>query len=141
MVLALTRNEMAVIAHTVLLEAEDQAFHGKLAVAFVIKNRMEKSHKSAYDICWAPWQFSCWLENLDKIGKRMTNAPGEMVQDSWKAVELAITESVSDPTQGATHYLNIEVTKQQRGDGKLPSWVEAMEHTVTIGAHDFYKEK
>ena len=137
--MTLSRNEMAVIAQTVLLEAENQDFQGKLAVAFVIKNRMDKQKATAYTICWAPWQFSCWLENLDKIGRRMTNAPVDMIQDSWKAAELAIDESVADPTQGATHYLNIEVTKQQRG-GSLPSWAEKLTHTATIGDHDFYKE-
>ena len=45
----------------------------------------------------------------------------------------------SDPTFGATHYLNIALTKEQNG-GKLPAWVGKLKHTATIGLHDFYVE-
>lgn len=50
-----------------------------------------------------------------------------------------IEQGCPDPSLGATHYLNIELTKQIRG-GTLPSWVYKMAHLTTIGRHDFYKE-
>jgi hypothetical protein len=50
-----------------------------------------------------------------------------------------IEAGCADPSLGATHYLNIPLTKQING-GKLPSWVSKMTHLATIGQHDFYKE-
>lgn len=50
------------------------------------------------------------------------------------------TKNTIDPTGGATHYLNIELTKELNG-GKLPSWVYKMEHLAKFGKHDFYREK
>lgn len=133
-------NERAVIAQTVLLEAEGESFEGKLAVAFVIANRMKARNQSAYKVCWDPWQFSCWQISLDKLASRFANASPQHTGDCWIAVELATSGMRRDPTNGAQFYLNVELTKQQRGDGQLPNWVEKMQHTVKIGQHDFYKE-
>lgn len=136
----LTLSERAVIGQTVLLEAEGEPFEGKLAVAFVITNRMKARNQSAYKVCWDPWQFSCWQTSLDKLSSRFTNATAQTTGDCWLAVEMATGNVRRDPTNGAQFYLNVELTKQQRGDGQLPSWVEKMTHTTRIGAHDFYKE-
>lgn len=136
----LTLNERAVIAQTVLLEAEGEPFEGKLAVAFVIANRMRARKENAYKVCWEPWQFSCWQTSLDKLAGRFANATSQIISDCWIAVEMATSELRRDPTDGSQFYLNVELTKQQRGDDKLPGWVEKMRHTVKIGQHDFFKE-
>jgi len=131
--------ELSVITQTVLLEAEAEPYLGKLAVAYTIINRMDKHHLPATYVCWQPWQFSCWLDDLTKISSRFAKAPQDAWTDSLHAADQAFHKSIPDPTQGATHYLNEELTKQIRG-GTLPTWVASMTHTVKIGLHDFYKE-
>lgn len=137
----MTRHEMAIVAQTVLLEAEAEPFIGKLGVAYTIINRMRRHSLGAYQVCWAPFQFSCWLQSPEQLAKRMTNAPNEAIIEAWKAVELANDGSVADPTNGATNYLNVAIVTATRPDHDLPSWVGALEHTVTLGNHDFYKER
>jgi len=135
-----TEDEKAVIRMTVKQEAADQPYLGKLGVAYVIINRMKQQNKTAFEVCWAKWQFSCWLEPLSAIARWLKNEPLSVDNEVTTAVNSVISGHESDPTRGATHYLNAELTKQQNG-GKLPAWVEAMEYTATIGQHDFYKEK
>jgi hypothetical protein len=53
--------------------------------------------------------------------------------------EISSTRWCPDPSLGATHYLNKALVIKDAG--RLPSWIDKMEHLVTIGNHDFYKEK
>jgi spore germination cell wall hydrolase CwlJ-like protein len=131
--------ELAVVAQTVLLEAASEPPNGKLAVAFVITNRMKKRAQTAFEVCWAKWQFSCWLDPLPTIAWKFKQESEKTWSECVLYSELALKGgSVVDPSGGATHYLNKELTIQQTG--KLPGWVENLTHTVKIGAHDFYKE-
>ena len=62
------------------------------------------------------------------------------MEESYKAATQAYDSRFQDdPTHGATHYLNIPLTREIRG-GSLPTWVAAMVKTVDIGQHSFYKE-
>ncbi len=136
----LTEDEKAVIRMTVKQEAADQPFLGKLGVAYVIVNRMKAANKTAFEICWAKWQFSCWLAPLSTVATFLKSQPANCNVEVVNAVDQATSGSVPDPTNGATHYLNIRVT-EQINDGHLPAWIEDMIHTATIGDHDFYKVK
>ena len=134
----MTANDKSVVTQTVLLEAAGEPYNGKLGVAFVIANRMKKRRQTAHQVCWAKWQFSCWLDPLERIAQKFANETGKTWVESALAAEMALMNSVIDPTMGATHYLNKAVTIQQAG--KLPSWVDQLQWLVTIGNHDFYKE-
>lgn len=125
-------SEQAIVAQTVLLEAENEPWEAKLAVAQVIVNRMYQRKQSAYEVCWQPWQFPCWQESLDKVAKRFTNATTSTKEESWRAAEFAQQLSgENDITEGATHYLP---------QSEHPAWVEKMKLTVTRGTLSFYKE-
>ena len=141
-------DDITIMKWTIALEAQDQPFLGKLAVAWVIKNRAVKRRQSIAEVCFQRWQFSCWTpENglADEIRRIQVTPDDVMLQCEAAATAVLegryITDPVfSDPTNGADHYLNIELTKKQRGDGTLPGWVSKLIHTAKIGDHDFYKE-
>ena len=131
--------ELAVVAQTVLLEAAGEPMNGKLAVAFVIVNRMKKRKQTAFEVCWAKWQFSCWLDPLTSIAFKFKQETEKTWSECTLAAELALNDrNVVDPSLGATLYLNKAVTIQQ--NGKLPSWVDKAVWLVKIGEHDFYSE-
>jgi len=130
--------EHAVMTETVLLEAAGESFNGKLGVAFVIVNRMKTRHQTAFQVCWSRWQFSCWLDPLERIAQKFENENAKTWSECSLASEMALTNSIVDPTMGATHYLNKEVVL--RDAGKLPGWLAGMKWLVKIGQHDFYKE-
>jgi spore germination cell wall hydrolase CwlJ-like protein len=134
----MTPREHAVVSETVLLEAAGEPFQGKLGVAFVIVNRMKTRHQSAHEVCWARWQFSCWLDPLERIARKFENETAKTWGECDLAAEMALNNMTIDPTMGATHYLNKEVTIQQAG--KLPGWLTSMKWLVKIGQHDFYRE-
>ena len=131
--------ELGVVAQTALLEAAGEPLAGKLAVAFVIVNRMKKRKQTAFQVCWAKWQFSCWLAPLSSIAWKFQQETAKTWAECVLCAEMALENgSVVDPSLGATLYLNQAVTMQQAG--KLPSWVVKATWLVKIGAHDFYTE-
>jgi N-acetylmuramoyl-L-alanine amidase len=126
---------------TMVLEAEDQGEEGLIAVGWVIKNRTKRASPSlAYyaDVCTAKWQFSCWnefrwaVDRLHKVKEEVINKVGVLF-------DLIHENKIPDPTNGATHYLNVPLTKQIN-NGHLPNWVSKLTWTCKIGDHDFYKE-
>jgi Cell Wall Hydrolase len=118
------------------MEAENQGRVGLLGVLSVISNRSLNWKKTRLEICLSPKQFSCW-NDLSYVLKRIPTIKEETLNMCDTLIDSY--SRYADPTNGATHYLNIELTKKLRG-GTLPDWVEAMIHTATIGDHDFYKE-
>jgi cell wall hydrolase len=136
----ISKDELMLLKWTVFLEAEGEPFEGKIAVAYVIRNRASAWQQSIYQVCWQKWQFSCWNEDerIRRI-KRLENADVSLMKDCEAAAEAAAIGAWPDPTHGATHYLNEPLTRKIRGDGTLPEWVAKMTHTAKIGQHDFYK--
>ena len=61
-------SDMELYAATVFLEAEGEPEEGKVAVAWVIRNRIDAKTTTIREIALAPWQFSCW--NPDYAGQR-----------------------------------------------------------------------
>ena len=132
-------DEITLMKWTIAMEAEGEPFEGKLAVAHVIMNRVNKWKKSVADVCLRSFQFSAW--NTDSPTRlRLDDIDDRIMEVSHQAaVQAYDSQFQDDPTHGATHYLNIPLTRQLRG-GTLPLWVAAMVKTVDIGQHSFYKE-
>jgi len=108
------------VAATVKQEAEREGFNGKLAVAWVIKNRMTTRRQNAATVVLSRYQFSCW--NSDSPTRmRLSGIPKDMWFDCYKAACGALFDLTPDPTKGATHYLNKELTVHLYG--KLPKYV------------------
>lgn len=125
---------------TVLLEAEGEPFQGKLAVAWVIRNRMDQRRQGIHDVILARGQFSCWLEDYAGMRRaRLTGIHPSVWHDCWRAASGAFFGDLDDPTDGATHYLNPTLTRELRPDHDLPGWYDPGLVTVAIGGHEFLR--
>ena len=131
------RDELYFLFLTVEQEAGQEPYEGQLAVAYVIMNRANFSKASVIDTVLRNMQFSCWNAesptrmNIDTI-------PFEVMRSSYKAAAAAYFGLVDDPTRGASHYLNEEMTRKLRG-GDLPAWFDEKKITARIGRHTFLK--
>ncbi len=129
------RDDLYFLALTIAQEAGGEPFEGKLGVGFVIVNR----GGSIIDTVFRSYQFSCW--NSDSPTRLSIDAFSDVtLKESLKAACAAYFKLVDDPTQGATHYLNEEITRKLRG-GSLPSWFDESKVTVRIGRHTFLRLK
>lgn len=133
-------DDLTLMAATVYLEAEGEPDEGKLAVAWVIRNRADRKKLSVRDICLAPLQFSCWNDDYRaQAEKRLINARN--AEASWRAACAAFWRLLPDTTEGCQNYLNIEETRRIRG-GSLPEWAEkllAEGVRIDIGNHTFLR--
>jgi len=129
------RDELYLLVLTVVMEAGGEPYEGKLGVAYVVINRGD----SIPDTIFRGYQFSCWNTesptrmNLDII-------PDLVLMEAYKASVAAYFKLVDDPTKGATHYLNEEITRKMRG-GTLPGWFDESKVTARIEKHTFLKLK
>ena len=135
-----------VVEQTLYHECRGEPVQGQIAVACVIRNRVQLSEQRPrwwgvgwLGVCLQPWQFSCWnqyttvdnpaamlpqfLDGLyaagqDYVGSLLWAANG--VQDGHQA----------DVTDGATHYHTTAVS---------PAWMTELTECCKIGAHVFYR--
>lgn len=132
--------DLDVMARTLFGEARGEPWEGKIAVAHVILNRAKKNGyggPTIHGVCKKKWAFSCWNAN-DPMLPKLMNADVEKLQDCIRAALDAITGKEPDPTKGANHYLNPEVTRKIR-HGSLPEWADETKITAKLGLHWFYK--
>jgi spore germination cell wall hydrolase CwlJ-like protein len=120
---------------TVWMEARGESRQGKLAVAYVLLNRLATKRwgERAGEVCLAPLQFSCWNHDSPtrKFLARVDEMAGSWI-DSENAVALAIHGVKPDPTEGALHYYNPNVVH--------PSWdLPPQKPRVVIGHHVFVR--
>ncbi len=121
---------------TVWAEARGESLTGKIAVAYVIENRVKdgrfgKNHK---EVILARKQFSCFntKRSKNKMRDPLKYDSFNTWKECYKAVELVLGGKVEDPTMGATHYHNKDIE---------PYWAKSMEFTKQIGNHRFYRVK
>lgn len=132
-------NELFVMTCTIALEAEGESYRGKLGVAYVIVSEAKRRNTSIAVEVFRPYRFSVWntkggrQRDLDKISSSVWF-------DSERAAASAYYGIEKDPTFGATHYLNVALTKKIRRNHDLPFWIKSMRRTTKIGLHTFYKE-
>ena len=126
---------------TVAQESGAEPYLGKLAVAFVVRNRVMKSGRSYSDVIMQRKHFSAWNEdsvtrmNIDDLKERQ-------LAECMTAALAAMFLLDQDPTEGATFYLNKE--EVIRINGKLPGWWESDTDPASekqIGKHSFRKAK
>jgi spore germination cell wall hydrolase CwlJ-like protein len=132
----LTPEERDLVIRTVLGESNGQPYEGKVGVAAVIKNRMEKGAyggTSARDVVLAPKQFEPWSARRRELLSYSPRTPG------WSEAEAAVNDAFGrdlDPTGGATHFANVG-TVEQRGNTRALGWIRGMQNVRKIGAHTF----
>lgn len=130
-----TSEDRDYLIRTIAFEASGESDDGKAAVAHVIltRKRSGKWGDTIKDVVTHPWQFESWMtkraemESLDVEDYRYRRAA--------QIADAVLSGQISDPTTGATHFLNPTVVRERRGTS-LPSW--ATGGGLSIGRHTFY---
>ena len=128
-------DERDYLIKTIAFEAPDESDEGKAAVAHVILNRKRNGRwgDNIKDVVTRPWQFEPWMTRRKEMEKLSPHDP--RYQNAARIADAVLTGQMSDPTAGATHFLNPTVVRQRR-DGSLPSWARG--EGQPIGRHTFY---
>lgn len=134
---------MFCLSANVYLEADNQSFTGKTAVAHVTKNRAkDPDWGTTYcDVVHERLQFS-WTIPTKLRALRFNKKPSSQgqsaeQQQSWgESVAAAILVDggqIPDPTHGATYFCNPKVSKQ--------AWCHNTRYVATIEDHRFFLKK
>jgi len=142
-----TISDTMVVAKTIYGEARGDDIRGMLAVACVIRNRVQHPRIRWWGtgwkgVCLAPFQFSCWNDN--DPNRKLLNAIPEF--GDWRKFPgfvnaKAIARDFVDPpsvpdehwpdiTRGADHYHSVEAD---------PDWAEGRKAVAMFGKHIFYR--
>jgi len=131
---------LELLAATILLEAESEPDEGRVAVGWVVRNRMDARKVGVHEICLAPSQFSCWNADYAGMRKARLTAPDPAIWERcWRAAAGAYWRLIPDVTDSADHYLNEALTRQGRANGDLPAWFDPARVTVRLGRHTFLR--
>jgi hypothetical protein len=128
------------LARTLWGEARGEKRAGRVAVAWVVLNRV-RAQKKAYGltieaVCLKPKQFSCWNANdpnLPKL-KKVTSTDAVFAECLAIASDAVMNRlTPPDPTHGAKHYHTDPIPKPPKWSmGKVPS--------ARIGRHVFFND-
>jgi N-acetylmuramoyl-L-alanine amidase len=123
------------LIRTIVFEAADEPDEGKAAVAYVILNRKMSGRwgDNIREVVTRPWQFEPWMTRRREMEKLTPD--DARYQAAARIADAVLTGEMSDPTAGATHFLNPTVVRQRRG-GSLPPWARG--EGQAIGRHTFY---
>jgi len=114
-------SDLDALTRVVYGEARGESDEGKKAVAWVVKNRANKSGKSIKDETTKKSQFCCYSGEMKEV-----NSKAKCEQIAKDCIE----NKSSDPTGGATFFYS----------GKnVPSWAKNKQPCATIGGHKFFK--
>ena len=118
-----TKRDLDILARTLYGEAEAGNRDDAIAIACVIINRVNNVRwpDSPAEVCLQPWQFSCWNQN-DPNRQRILKARGEWFNACTEIAADAISGTLSDITNGATHYYETGIAKPKWAKGHKPSY-------------------
>jgi len=128
-----TAHDVDILARTVYGEARSESWQGKQAVAFVVKNRADKSGRTLAQECQKKWQFSAWNEGDPNRDKLLSVTMDNRVYQECLAAALTVIcgKAGADPTEGSRHYHTAGVT---------PSWSRGKVPVCQIGGHFFFND-
>jgi len=125
-------NDRELLARTLQAEAGNQGFGGMLAAGSVIMNRANSSGygNGVRGVILKPGQFSAWNSVTGYAGGEQGQDMQGMTPsaDAYRAADQLIAGDYSDPTAGATHYFNPDISQ--------PSWAKGKQFH-RIGDHVF----
>ena len=118
------------MAEALYFESRSEGWDGMLAVANVIKNRVESKRfrNTVVDVIEKPYQFSYVHEVEDKSIEDQ-----ESYRKALIISKRVLTGRVEDNTMNSTHYLNPKKLK------RLPRWAREFERTIVVNNHHFFK--
>ena len=139
--MSLTAKELDVISRTIWGEARGEPLLGKIAVAYVIYNRVTMDlhgdnkpdwwGEGVIGVCQKPAQFSCWNEGDPNRAKLLDVTADDDAAKECLYVALGVwLRFLADPTNGATHYHATSVS---------PAWARGRLDGQQIGQHVFYR--
>jgi len=127
-------DDMDLLTALVMGEAEGEPILGKIAVAWVVKNRIKDKRwpDMWQEVMLQPKQFSCFNSTL----LRADILKHDWRNPVWKECKYAAfgvyTHYIRDVTNGANHYHATWLKPP-------PRWAEGHDPVITIGGHRFYK--
>jgi hypothetical protein len=127
---------------TILQEAGNQDYVGKLGVAYVIRNSCKHWGRTISDEVFKQNRYSCWRDD-SPTALNLDQATETLIAECTKAMLAAWYYLEPDPTNGSVFYLNPVVTRKIRG-GSLPGWWDIdgdAAGQVSLGDHDFRPHK
>ena len=110
-------SDREMLARTIEAEAAKEKYNGKLAVAATIANRAASGNFGGgiRGVILKVGHFSPWNTYTGhaegKQGKDMTKMKAS--EDSYKAADAILSGDYTDPTGGATHYVNEKVSQPE----------------------------
>lgn len=126
---------LEVAARTLWQEARGEPHEGQRAVAHVIKNRMNSGRwgPNLATVCLWRGQFSGWYVPRDpNFSAACTLDDNNASLLILRNLMLIVLDEKTDPTMGATHYVNLSIVK--------PTWIQGATFCGKFGAHSFYKD-
>ena len=119
-----------VVAMTILGEARGEGKAGMYAVACVIAQRAINRNKTAKQICWQEWQFSCWNKNDPNRKKLPTLLKTHQHSAYAKLLATNINNLQRSYVGNADHYCHVNTHNKWTRKGKT---------IKVIGNHKFFK--
>jgi N-acetylmuramoyl-L-alanine amidase len=135
-----------ILALTIYGEARGESTEGKIAVGSVILERVDHRDwdgKTIQEVCFKPWQFSCYNERDPNYGKLLNiaeqwdeaMATNKALNDCF-SVALGLIEGniPRTPEIAATHCCQYATPK----GAESVTWDDKMKVVATIGNHVFF---
>lgn len=137
-------SDVQVLACTLYGEARSEPIEGIIAVACVIRNRVNDAKdrwpKTYREVCLQPWQFSVWKKeggegNHNKLAKlveelRQGKATDKRFKEcAWIATGV-LNDWARDTVKGANHYHVVEMVR--------PKWAQNKVPVIQVKSHVFY---
>lgn len=141
--------DIAILACTLIGEARGEPIEGIVAVASVIRNRVQlkwQGRKTYYDVCISPLQFSCWNPDdpnyvlITELLKALND--GKELSDIYFRQCMVVADAIvnwnfRDNTNGATNYLTTILLNSIA----CPRWAKGLKVTAVRGNHSFLVSK
>ena len=131
-----TAEDLWKVAQACWGEARGEAEMGRIAVAYVIRNRRDFharwKNKSLYGIATAPYQFSCFnVGDPNKAKLDNISVDDEMFCSCLLIAISVISGKAINPIGYSTHYFAL--------GSKEPGWAKYRTAYSIIGNHQFYQ--
>jgi len=133
-------HEYDILARTIWGEARSERKNGRIAVAWVVKNRALKSPINYWsnkisEVCQQPWQFSCWNKK-DPNREKLLTTKDKNFEECLDIAKQVLNGTLKDNTDNADHY-HTKKPLPSWGDKGVPDW--AVGRTgKEIESHIFY---
>jgi len=134
---SLKQQQIKCLAENIFYEASTQSYKGKLAVGFVVLNRVKHS-QYADDVCGVVYERNttksgktvCQFSWTCKIKKMINFASKGWIHSLQAAKQIIEAQARNDVTNGATHY---------HADYVRPPWADTLRKVAVIDDHIFYR--